>query len=208
MKQKLLFEDENKEKPINVASVPMRSPFRYAGGKTWFIPYIRKWLKPYEGEVEFIEPFAGGGIVSLTVAFENLAHTIFMVEKDEAVAYYKPEKHLAGFPGILHGGIQATLLDEIAFWVMFGLYKKMGFTTNMEVQYKRPLSMDNKVELRGEIVEKTEKFVKIKCWLLNSKNKICTEAFVEYVIVNKKLWMRNMGIETVPESFDDYFNLS
>ena len=104
MKQKLLFEDENKEnnitildvrtqaedenkeRPINVASVPMRSPFRYAGGKTWFIPYIRKWLKPYEGEVDFIEPFAGGGIVSLTVAFENLAHAILMVEKDEAVA--------------------------------------------------------------------------------------------------------------------------
>lgn len=74
------------KKPINVASIPLRSPFRYAGGKTWFIPYIRKWLSLYEGKVDFIEPFVGGGIVSLTVAFENLASTILMVEKDEAVA--------------------------------------------------------------------------------------------------------------------------
>ena len=44
MKQMLLFDDEEKEKPINVATIPMRSPFRYAGGKTWFVPYIRKWL--------------------------------------------------------------------------------------------------------------------------------------------------------------------
>ena len=82
----LLFKDEVKQKPINVASVPMRSPFRYAGGKTWFVPYIRKWLRLYEGKIDFVEPFAGGGIVSLTVAFENLARSILMVEKDEDVA--------------------------------------------------------------------------------------------------------------------------
>lgn len=34
----------------------------------------------------FIEPFAGGGIVSLTVAFEDLAQKITMVELDEEVA--------------------------------------------------------------------------------------------------------------------------
>src|SRR6058998_3882107 len=30
--------------PVNVASVPQRSPFRYPGGKTWLVPYIRSWL--------------------------------------------------------------------------------------------------------------------------------------------------------------------
>ncbi|MDT8303482.1 MAG: DNA adenine methylase [Sedimentisphaerales bacterium] len=86
MKQLQLFDDIEIQKPVNVASVPMRSPFRYAGGKTWFIPYIRKWLRKYKGRIDFIEPFVGGGIVSLTVAFENLAQTILMVEKDEDVA--------------------------------------------------------------------------------------------------------------------------
>ncbi|MCK5076133.1 MAG: PaaI family thioesterase [Calditrichia bacterium] len=127
-------------------------------------------------------------------------------EKNEAISYYKPEKHLVGFPGILHGGIQSTLIDEIAFWVMFGIYKKMGFTTKMEIQFKRPLNMDNKIELRGKIEEKNDKSVKIKCWLYNSQNKICTEAIVEYVIVSKKLWMRNMGIINIPASFEEYFS--
>lgn len=72
--------------PINVASVPMRSPFRYPGGKTWFVPYVRKWLKTIGGELQLIEPFAGGGIVSLTAAFEDLADSIVMVERDEDVA--------------------------------------------------------------------------------------------------------------------------
>ena len=72
---------------INVASVPNRSPFRYAGGKTWFIPHTRKWLSSLKIKpVEFVEPFLGGGITSLTVAFERLSQHITMVELDSEVA--------------------------------------------------------------------------------------------------------------------------
>lgn len=72
---------------VNVASVPQRSPFRYPGGKTWLVPRIRTWLSslPHTPE-EFIEPFSGGGIVSLSVAFEQLAHHVTMIELDADVA--------------------------------------------------------------------------------------------------------------------------
>lgn len=72
---------------VNVASVPQRSPFRYAGGKTWLIPRIRQWLHHHGGsDKELVEPFAGGGIVSLTAVMENLVDRATMVEKDEGVA--------------------------------------------------------------------------------------------------------------------------
>jgi len=75
-----------REHAVNVASVPQRSPFRYPGGKTWLIPYIRQWLaRKMNAPALLIEPFAGGGIVSLTVAAERLAHHVLMVERDEAV---------------------------------------------------------------------------------------------------------------------------
>lgn len=74
-------------KPVNVASVPKRSPFRYPGGKTWFIPTLREWLKSKNNKPSsLIEPFAGGGIVSLTAVFENLVDEVLLVEKDEQVA--------------------------------------------------------------------------------------------------------------------------
>lgn len=75
------------EHAINVASVPQRSPFRYPGGKTWLVPYIRQWLtsKP-EPPTLLIEPFVGGGIVSLTVAAERFADRVIMVERDETVS--------------------------------------------------------------------------------------------------------------------------
>jgi len=86
MEQISLF-GESEEKIVNVAAVPMRSPFRYAGGKTWLVPRIRSWLSKRGGlEKTLIEPFAGGGIVSLTAVFEKLAGSSLMVELDEDVA--------------------------------------------------------------------------------------------------------------------------
>ena len=72
---------------VNVASVPQRSPFRYPGGKTWLVPRIRQWLTSLPIQpAEFIEPFAGGAIVGLTVAAEGLAGHVTLVELDENVA--------------------------------------------------------------------------------------------------------------------------
>lgn len=72
---------------VNVSSVPHRSPFRYPGGKTWLVPYVRRWMvslarRPFE----FVEPFAGGGTVGLSVLFDKLASKVTLVEIDENVA--------------------------------------------------------------------------------------------------------------------------
>src|ERR1039457_6976028 len=75
------------EKPVNVSSVPQRSPFRYPGGKTWLVPYIRDWLQSKRRQpTHLIEPFAGGAIVSMTAAFERLAKHVVFAELDEGVA--------------------------------------------------------------------------------------------------------------------------
>lgn len=86
--QKLLFSDKEEPlKPVNVASVPQYSPFRYPGGKTWFIPRLREWLRSQPKKPKLlIEPFVGGGIVSLTAVFENLTQESLMVELDEEIA--------------------------------------------------------------------------------------------------------------------------
>ncbi len=82
-----LYEDMVSPKPVNVASVPQRSPFRYPGGKTWFVPVFRDWIANHYPKPEIlIEPFAGGGIISLTALFEDLVSHVVMVEIDEDIA--------------------------------------------------------------------------------------------------------------------------
>jgi len=74
-------------KPVNVASVPQLSPFRYPGGKTWFVPMFRQWVRSQPSHPKLlVEPFAGGGIISLTAAVESLCDEVIMVELDAQVA--------------------------------------------------------------------------------------------------------------------------
>jgi DNA adenine methylase len=71
---------------VNVASVPHRSPFRYPGGKTWLVPYVRAWLASLDRRpVELAEPFAGGGIIGLSALFDEAVDRTTLVELDPDV---------------------------------------------------------------------------------------------------------------------------
>ena len=73
----------------NVAQVPQRSPLRYPGGKTWLIPHIRAWLgRMQERPAVLVEPFAGGGTVSLTAVIEGLVERSLMSEIDPDVSAF------------------------------------------------------------------------------------------------------------------------
>ncbi|MBX3030294.1 MAG: DNA adenine methylase [Chloroflexi bacterium] len=75
------------DRVVNVASVRQRSPFRYPGGKTWFVPAASAWLasRPRRPAL-LVEPFTGGGTIGLTAAFEGLVDRVLLVELDPAVA--------------------------------------------------------------------------------------------------------------------------
>lgn len=93
MNQPYLFDETTmneitigKSQVVNVASVPQRSPFRYPGGKTWLVPTARKWFSQFDANSILIEPFCGGGIISLTAIFENFVNQSVMIELDSEVA--------------------------------------------------------------------------------------------------------------------------
>ena len=75
------------DKAVNVASVPQRSPLRYPGGKTWLVPQIRKYLECLDFRPEvFVEPFAGGGIASLTAVMDDYVDRAVLCERDPDIS--------------------------------------------------------------------------------------------------------------------------
>jgi len=77
----------NQTIPTTRYSARLLSPFRYPGGKTWLVPYICQWLDAMKPRpAMFVEPFAGGSIVGLNVAYRQLAEHVTLVELDKDVA--------------------------------------------------------------------------------------------------------------------------
>ena len=71
----------------------------------------------------------------------------------EVRAFYTAESHFRGAPGVVHGGIQATLLDEtigVALHRAFGDPEDLFLVTaDFELRYRRPVPTGRQIELVG-----------------------------------------------------------
>lgn len=108
MEQLSLFNTEEKPYIVNVAQVKKLSPFRYPGGKTWLVPKFCEWINKLPTRPNLlIEPFLGGGIISLSAIYYNLVDKGVMIEKDEEVS--------AVWKTILYGDWQKLIQKILTF---------------------------------------------------------------------------------------------
>jgi acyl-coenzyme A thioesterase PaaI-like protein len=112
----------------------------------------------------------------------------FFEEDDEVFSTWEPQRYLEGYPGVVHGGIQSLLLDEIGGWTVYIKCKTAGVTTKMEVEYHHPLRIERgDITVRGKLMEQQGRTAKIKALLFDGTGKLCTEAMVTYFIYPEKI---------------------
>lgn len=76
------------------------------------------------------------------------------MEGEMAVARYRPSPHHGGAGDTLHGGLAATVLDEIMVWAGILAEQVLTVTGTMELRYRRPISVDDEIEVRGWVEER------------------------------------------------------
>jgi len=57
----------------------------------------------------------------------------FFDEGDSVISTWEPTGNFQGWHNVLHGGIQATLMDEIASWVVFTKLGTTGVTSKWKL---------------------------------------------------------------------------
>ena len=115
-------------------------------------------------------------------------HLEFWEDGEEVLAKWTPNKRYEGWMGVLHGGIQATLLDEIAAWVVFIKLKTSGVTSEMNINYHKPLyHSKGEISVRGKLIEIEKRLAKLKCTLFDGQNETCATATVTYFCFPEKI---------------------
>lgn len=108
-------------------------------------------------------------------------HLEFQLDGEEVIANWRPSHNYEGWKNILHGGIQATLMDEIASWVVFSVLKTAGFTVKMNVEIHRNILItDGPVQLRAKLISKKLNLATISVGIYNYKGELCTEGTYVY----------------------------
>jgi len=79
---------------------------------------------------------------------------LFFYEMDDGrvVAQFTPRDEYQGYPGVLHGGIVSTVLDEVLGRVCIAQERWM-VTAKMEVRYRRPIPVGEPLTAVAEVVE-------------------------------------------------------
>ena len=65
-----------------------------------------------------------------------------------------PAEHFQGYPGVLHGGVIASILDEsVGRSIMAGDHHRFMMTVSLNVQYRHPVPMGAEITAIGKRVK-------------------------------------------------------
>jgi uncharacterized protein (TIGR00369 family) len=68
------------------------------------------------------------------------------------ICRYDPKPEDQGFPGVMHGGVLAALLDESMAWAMWAADRALGVTAKMETRYRKTVGTEGTLTVRGRVV--------------------------------------------------------
>lgn len=112
----------------------------------------------------------------------------FFEDGEEIISRWKPEKKYEGWIGVLHGGIQATLLDEIGGWVTMLKLKTSGVTKSMNVEYLKPVTVANDyLTIKGKLESLDGRIAQISASLYNKAGEECAKAAISYFVFPEKI---------------------
>ena len=107
----------------------------------------------------------------------------FYTMEDESVVTlfsFRPEHQ--SYPGRVHGGLIAAMLDELgfrAFWVHDE--ETLGVTMKLETKYRRPVPYDVSLRGVGRVVKMSPRFVRSRAEIFDQDGLLLAGADIEYI---------------------------
>lgn len=127
----------------------------------------------------------------------------FYEEGEDVVCPWKPQANYQGWVNTLHGGIQATLMDECASWVVFRRLQTTGVTSKLEVKYRKPiLTTDPLLTIRARLTKMMRNLAFIHIEISNSAGELCSEGEAVYFTFRQEK-AREMGFSHCDLEEDD-----
>lgn len=110
---------------------------------------------------------------------------------------------MAGFPGILHGGFQTMLMDEVMGWAALHFEKKLAFTARMEVKFSKTMAVDEPVEVHGKVDKAGSRLLHCSAWI-QGRDEVKAESSGAFFVPGAKELAAVLGYDRVPDKYLPY----
>ena len=123
----------------------------------------------------------------------------FERDGDDALTRFTPGVRYQGPPGIMHGGLVATLADEVAAWTLVVLLSRFGFTAKMACKLHAPVRIGQEVEGRGRIARPGSRVVGVEVELHQGGQRAYSSTF-DFALLDEKAAERLLA-QPLPEAW-------
>jgi uncharacterized protein (TIGR00369 family) len=107
----------------------------------------------------------------------------------EVVAEYNVPERFQGYPGIVHGGIVAAMLDEVTSRTVFrGDPLRYVVTVKLSIRYRKPVPISTPLRLIGRVVEDKGKVIVVAGEIYDPKGKLLAEAETVLAVVSPEFF--------------------
>lgn len=155
----------------------------------------RKIVNPYNPELNKCFGCSKNNPIGLKLDFEEV--------DDHIQAIWEPKEYYEGYINVLHGGIIATMLDEVCAWCVSVKKGTAGVTSELKVRYLKPVFMNKGIiTLKARILKTEERYVHLKSDLTDGIGKVCAEAEAIYFLYPEEYAKRKFGYPGKEYFFD------
>lgn len=103
--------------------------------------------------------------------------TFYSVGAGKVEAEYIVPNVYQGYPGVVHGGVVAALLDEITYRsIITDNPNRMMFTARLDIRYRMNVPVEEKLTLRGIAGKVKSKTATAKGMIYDPRGKLLAEA--------------------------------
>lgn len=101
-------------------------------------------------------------------------------------ARFTPRSEHNGFKGVVHGGVIATVLDEILSWACAVHARRLAFCAELNVRYVNPMPTGVEVRLTAELVaDRKGRIFEARGTAQDASGKTFAEATGKYIPLKK-----------------------
>lgn len=120
-------------------------------------------------------------------------HMEFRHENDRAICDYTPCAYQQGYPGRMHGGVVATLIDEAMGWAVYAA-ALWGATARLNVRYRQPVRLDDALHIEAWVTKNRGRLIELRAEVRDPAGTLLAEGEGVFMKLDRSLATEMSGL--------------
>jgi acyl-coenzyme A thioesterase PaaI-like protein len=105
---------------------------------------------------------------------ERGLHMEFRREGEHTICDYTPCDYQQGYPGRMHGGLVATVIDEAMGWAVYGA-QQWGATARLNVRFRQPVYLDRTLRIEAWVTNNRSRLIELRAEVRDATGALLAE---------------------------------